>query len=103
MDAESDLDARGATVASRSLARGATIATARWGGGSRGTSLGRAAESGARRAFTENTVREAGGDGRLADSARSREEIGVRRAPAQFGDEALDQFAISGDSVKWHE
>jgi hypothetical protein len=48
-------------------------------------------------------VREAGGDGGLADAARPREEIGMRGAPAQFRDEALDQFAISGDSVKWHE
>jgi hypothetical protein len=103
MDAESDLDARGATVASRGLARGAAIAAGRCGGDSRGTSLGRAAESGSRRAFAEDTVREGGGDGRLADAARSREEVGMRGAPAQFGDEALDQFAISGDSVKWHE
>jgi hypothetical protein len=48
-------------------------------------------------------VSEAGGDGRLADAARSREEIGMRGPPAEFGDEALDQFAISSDSVKRHE
>jgi hypothetical protein len=48
-------------------------------------------------------VCEAGGDGRLADAARSREEIGMRGPPAQFADETLDQFAISGDSVKRHE
>src|SRR5260370_7646479 len=103
MDAESDLDARSATVASQGLARGAAIAAGRRGGGSRGTSLGRAAESGSRRAFAEDTVREAGGDGRLTDSARSREEIGMRGPPAEFGDEALDQFVISRNSVKWHD
>src|SRR5216684_7903181 len=103
MDAESDLDARSATVASRGLARGAAIAAGRCAGDSRGTSLGRAAESGSRRAFAEDTVCEAGGDGPLADAARSREEIGMRGPPAEFGDEAVDQLAISGDSVEWHE
>src|SRR5712692_9882466 len=103
MDAESDLDARGATIASRGLARGSAIAARRCGGGSRGTLLGRAAESGSRRAFAEDTVCEAGGDGSLADAARSREEIGMRGPPAQFADEAVDRLAISSDSVEWHE
>jgi len=103
MDAESDLDARGATIASRGLACGATIAAGRSGSAPRGTSLGRAAESGSRRAFAEDAVCEAGGYGRLADAARSREKIGMRGPPTQFADETLDQFAISGDSVKRHE